>query len=270
MSAARDRRHAKGLLIDFTKCIGCQACMQGCREANDLPLPQDGAAAATQLDADNFTIVEQRSAAGQDVFVRRLCMHCEDPACASACPVGAFTKRPDGAVVYDGDLCFGCRYCMMACPFQIPKYEWDSAAPVVRKCILCFHRLDEGQQPACAAACPTGATRFGTREVLLEMARERIKAHPDLYEQHIYGEHEAGGTDVLMLSPVSFASLGFHTDVPHKALPDLVWAVQKRIPNVVLTASVMLGCLWWVIDRRMKHARLPEGGDAGESRQGRH
>jgi formate dehydrogenase iron-sulfur subunit len=244
-----------GLLIDFTKCIGCEACMQGCREANDLPLPGPGDPPPDDLSVDNFTVVLEREIEGQTVYIRRLCMHCQEPACVSACPVGALKKRPDGPVVYDGNMCFGCRYCMTACPFQVPRYPWNSIAPVIRKCILCFHRLDEGQEPACAAACPTGATRFGPRAALLKIARERIRAHPDLYVDHIFGEKEVGGTGVLMLSPVNFASLGFNTDVPQRPLPDLTWAVQKRIPNVVVTLTALLGGTWWVIDRRMQLAK---------------
>lgn len=246
----------KGLLIDFTKCIGCGACMEGCRDANDLPpSPRE----PDKLDSKNFTVVLAHEREGGDpVYSRRLCMHCEDPACVSVCPVGAMTKRPDGPVVYDSGLCFGCRYCMMACPFQVPTYNWESPAPTIHKCILCFPRLDEGQEPACAAACPTGATRFGPRDVLLRIAKERLQSHPDLYAPHIYGEHEVGGTGVLMLSPVPFEELGFRSDLPHEALPELTWVVQEKIPNVVLTGSVFLGGLYWVINRRMALSRNGE------------
>ncbi len=255
----RPARMSKGLLIDFTKCIGCRACMEGCREANGLPQPGPDDPNPTGLNGDNYTVVLSPD---EQLYYRRLCMHCLDPACVSVCPVAAITKRDDGPVVYDGDRCFGCRYCIMSCPFQVPTYTWDRVAPVVSKCILCYHRLDEGQEPACAAACPTGATRFGPREVLLRIARERIAARPDLYVDHIYGEKEAGGTGILMLSPVSFASLGFRVDVPHGPLPDLTWVVQEKIPNVVLTGGVFLGGLYWVIHRRMALARKPEGEDA--------
>ncbi len=249
----------KGLLIDFTKCIGCGACMEGCRDANDLPKPPPDAPPPTELDAANFTVVlEGEGPGGDPLYYRRLCMHCEDAACVSVCPVSALSKRDDGPVLYDGDLCFGCRYCMVSCPFQVPRYNWDSLAPAIHKCILCYHRLDEGQEPACAAVCPTGATRFGPREALLHVAHERIKAHPDLYVDHVFGEKEAGGTGVLMLSSVPFEELGYNTRVPLKALPDLTWIVQEKIPNVVLTGAVFLGGLYWVINRRMKLAKNDE------------
>lgn len=204
----------KGLLIDFTRCIGCGACMDGCRETNGLRKPPADESPPLKLDSENYTVVlETESDGGEITYSRRLCMHCAEPTCVSVCPVAALEKRDDGPVLYDGDRCMGCRYCMMACPFMVPTYTWERLAPVIRKCILCYHRLDRGQEPACAASCPTGATRFGSRETLLRLARERIDAHPDLYVDHIYGEHEAGGTDVLMISPVEFASLGFRTDM---------------------------------------------------------
>jgi formate dehydrogenase iron-sulfur subunit len=246
----------KGLLIDFTKCIGCRACMEGCREANDLPRPKEDEPPPPDLNGDNYTVVIGRETPGNDtLYVRHLCMHCEDAACVSACPVGAISKRPDGPVLYDADMCFGCRYCITACPFQVPRYTWERVAPIVAKCILCYHRLDRGQEPACAAVCPTGATRFGTREVLLRIARERLRAHPELYVDHIYGEKEAGGTGVLMISSVAFGELGFRADVPHSPLPDLTWMVQEKVPNVVITGAVFLGGLWWVINRRMTRAK---------------
>ncbi len=246
----------KGLLIDFTRCIGCGACMGSCREANGLARPEVEEKPPQKLNANNYTIVRsEQGDQGKQVYIRRLCMHCDEPACVSVCPVAAMTKREDGPVVYDGGRCIGCRYCMMACPFGVPTYNWDSLAPIVHKCILCYHRLDKGQVPACSASCPTGATRFGSRKVLLQLARERIAAFPDNYVDHIYGEHEAGGTGVLMIAPVSFASLGFRTDVPHFALPELTWMIQEKIPNIALTAGVFVSGLYWLISRRMELAR---------------
>ena len=249
----------KGLLIDFTRCIGCGACMDGCREANGLRQPEPGESPPTKLNSDNYTVVlEKETPQGTPIYVRQLCMHCHEPTCVSVCPVAALEKREDGPVLYDGDRCMGCRYCMMACPFTIPTYTWGSLAPVIRKCVLCYHRLDEGQEPACAASCPTGATRFGTREVLLRLARERIASHPDLYIDHIYGEHEAGGTDVLMISSAEFSSLGFRTDIPNTPMPELTWTAQEKIPNVAFTAGVFLSGIYWLVHRRMELAKHGE------------
>ena len=256
----------KGLLIDFTRCIGCGACMRGCREANGLPQPGPDAARPDRLDGDNYTVVLRHESEEKGaVFYRHLCMHCDDATCVSACAVNALRKRPDGAVLYDADRCFGCRYCMVACPFHIPKYTWDTNVPVVSKCILCWHRLDKGQEPACAATCPTGATRFGAREVLLKVARERTAALPDRYVNHIFGEREAGGTNVLMISPVPFEQLGFQTQVPARPLPELTWMVQEKIPYVIVTGGFFLWGLQWIIKRRMELAQegIEPGGSGG-------
>ncbi|MBD3221444.1 4Fe-4S dicluster domain-containing protein [bacterium] len=258
--ATTDSPRRRGLLFDLTRCIGCRSCMHGCRHANDLPIPAPDATPPEELDGDNFTAVlpHEDDDAGT-VYFRRLCMHCADPACVSACPVHALAKRDDGAVVYDRDLCIGCRYCFVACPFHVPTYTWTRTAPVVRKCFLCAHRLDAGQIPGCAAACPTGATVFGPRDVLLHLAREQIAAHPDRYVDHILGEHEAGGTDVLMIASIPFADLGIWTDVIERPLPELTWMVQEKIPYVIGTGGLLLGGLYWVINRRMRLGR--EGGE---------
>jgi len=238
---------AVGLLIDTTKCIGCNACADACKEANDLPR-----AVEPKLTARTWTVVEARG----DVYVRRMCMHCEDPSCASVCPVGALYKSEQGPVAYDESRCIGCRYCMVACPFGVPKYEWDTPLPRVRKCIGCLGRVQAGQQTACAAACPTGATLFGERDELLAEARRRLQASPDDYVQHVYGEREVGGTNVLVLASVPFATLGFPGNLPDKEMPSLTWEALSKIPNVVSVGGVALLGLWWIIHRRMTVERL--------------
>lgn len=154
-----------GLLIDFTACIGCKACAKACKEANKLP-----GEPGEELSYADYTVVKSHG----KLFYRQLCMHCLTPTCVSVCPVAALQKSPQGPVTYDGSKCIGCRYCMLACPFSIPRYEWHDPTPVVRKCIMCVHRIAEGKEPACAWACPMGATRFGNRDRLLDIARGRI------------------------------------------------------------------------------------------------
>lgn len=233
-----------GILTDITKCIGCEACVYACKEINGLPRERS----RDELSAYTWTIVERY----QDVNVRRQCMHCEEPACASACPVGALTKTSSGAVTYAEDICFGCRYCLMACPFEIPKYQWDKALPLMQKCIMCYEkRMAKGEQPACTAVCPAGATIFGEREELIEIARKRIADDPERYVDHIYGHREAGGTAVLYLSDVPFEQLGFKNLLKDKTYPDLTWSILTHIPNVVTTGGVLLVGIWWIITRRM-------------------
>ena len=235
----------KALLIDFTKCIGCQACALACKEANGLPGEEE-----KELSATAFTVVKEKD----DLYYRRLCMHCKEPTCASVCPVGAFEKTPEGAVIYHAHKCIGCRYCMQACPFSIPTYEWKKRLPKVQKCIMCHHRLQKGEITACAEACPTEATVFGDRDQLIKVARARIKENPDQYVDHIYGEKEAGGTSVLILSSVPFGTLGFPTNLGERPLPELTWAALKKVPSIAIFGGAMLYGIWWIIDRRMEFA----------------
>jgi formate dehydrogenase iron-sulfur subunit len=233
--------------------------MEGCRHANGLPIPARDAPPPDDLDGDNFTVVLTFDGPGGTTgHYRRLCMHCQEPACVSACPVEALIKRDDGAVVYLRERCIGCRYCFVACPFHVPTYTWSQAAPEVHKCYLCSHRLDEGQEPGCSSSCPTGATMFGPRDVLLHVARAHIDAHPERYVDHVFGENEAGGTDVLMISPIPFDRFGRWTDVPTVPLPKLTWMVQEKIPYVVATGGLLLGGLYWVIHRRMRLSEQDE------------
>jgi formate dehydrogenase iron-sulfur subunit len=257
---------ARALLIDVTRCIGCGACSEACKTANELPPEVE-----PKLTVDTWTVVLDR---GQDRYVRDLCRHCVEPSCVSVCPVAALIKRDDGAVVYDKSICLGCRYCMIGCPFRIPKFEWHSPAPRIRKCILCAPRLEQGLPTACSEACPTEATVFDDRETLVAVANARLEAEPDRYHQHIYGLAEVGGTSVLFLSPVPFEELDFDTTVADFPLPDLTWRLLLHVPNVVLLGAGFLGASYWLYRRRedvaaaegasQKPSRKPQsgGGDA--------
>jgi formate dehydrogenase iron-sulfur subunit len=236
---------SKALLYDATKCIGCKACEQACAEQNNLPY-NDTIAAEEFQSAHKFTYVGAKA----DKFMRRLCMNCEEPSCASVCPVAALKKTPEGPVVYDLSRCMGCRYCMVACPFGVPKYEWSALNPRVRKCTMCSDRVLAGKQTACAEACPTGATKFGDREELLREARQRILDNPKDYVDHIFGEHEVGGTSVLLLSSVPFPQWGYNVDLPHEPLPKLTYRVLSRIPDFVPLGAVALGGIYWITHRR--------------------
>lgn len=237
----------KALLIDITQCIGCKACVSACKEANHLPEKEDEELAST-----SYTVVKEKDG----VYYRRLCMHCNEPTCASVCPVKAFEKTPEGPVIYHGEKCMGCRYCIQACPFGVPAYEWESAKPLVRKCSMCAERQKQGKITACSEACPTGATTFGDREELLKEARKRIQENPSQYVDHIYGEKEAGGTSVLYLSSVPFEKLGFRTDLIEEPLSNLTWKIMSKIPNYVVVSGVFLYGIYWIINRRMEAAKL--------------
>ena len=240
----------KGILFDSTLCIGCGACYQACKEKNNLP-PTTANYLADKLSAKTYTVVRNRNGR----FVRQMCMHCDTPTCASVCPVGALVKTSAGPVVYNEDKCMGCRYCMQACPFGVPTYEWDSALPRVRKCTLCSDRVLAGLPTACASVCPTGATKFGDREELIEEAKARIRARPDKYVNHIYGVEEVGGTSVLLLSDVPFETLGYRTSLSKEPLPLLTWNVLQKVPNLVTVGSVVMGGIWWITNRRTEVQR---------------
>lgn len=200
-----------------------------------------------KLNDKNFTFLDQKG----DLFVRRMCQHCEKPACASVCSVGALYKSKEGPVNYDADKCLGCRYCMMACPYDVPKYEWHSNMPRVRKCTMCYNeRTSKGNPTACSEACPTGATLFGKRDELIAEARKRIAENPDAYVHRIYGVKEAGGASVLYLSSVPFEKLGFSTRIGDESLPDKTWNVLSKLPDIVATAAVGFSAIYWITSRR--------------------
>jgi formate dehydrogenase iron-sulfur subunit len=219
---------SKGLLYDATLCIGCKACEQACAQQNKLPY--DDAAAAEQAQSDHkYTVVLAKG----DKYMRRLCMNCMDPACASVCPVGALHKTAAGPVVYEESRCMGCRYCMVACPFGVPKYEWHKLLPRVQKCTMCNDRVVAGLPTACAEACPTGATKFGDRDELIAEARQRLRDNPGKYVDHIYGEKEAGGTSWLYLSGINFDQAGFDTTVGNEPIISNVKEFLGVVPMVL-------------------------------------
>lgn len=238
-----------GMLVDTTRCIGCRACVRACDQRNHLAQAQNPTTVwdgpAERLAYDQWTVVnlEDRADSRGPLPVKQQCLHCLDPACVSVCPVGAMHRLPSGAVVYRAERCIGCRYCMFACPFGIPKFQWESGlTPVIGKCQFCAqHALFTG--PACAAACPTGALKFGARDALLVEARARVRARPARYVDHIYGEQEAGGTSWLYLAGRPFERLGLTQGVPHTALPSYTKTAMGLVPWVVTILAVVLSLL---------------------------
>lgn len=265
---ARERKTAPadavGLLYDTTKCIGCKTCVVACKEANNLPADTDGYGgglydAPEGLNEYTKNVIQLAKSGNDTAYVKKQCMHCIDPACVGACMLGAMHKGEYGIVSYDVSKCVGCRYCEVACPFNVPKFEWSKKAPKIVKCELCRDRLAEGRKPACSEVCPRDAVIFGKYTDLLDDARARLKANPDLYVPKIYGEKELGGTQVLYVSHVPFEDLGFRFNdeqsVPH---------VQQTVQHGVYKGFVAPVALYAVLGAVMFRNRRKGASDEKE------
>lgn len=285
MTPSPSSTFVKTTLVDTTKCIGCRACQVACKQWNDREGEQtrlqlgglDFQNPAT-LSSNTYTLISFHELVNENapgglnyVFTMRRCLHCLEPACASACPTTALAKLSDGPVGYDADKCIGCRYCEWACPWGVPTAEWDSLAPKIQKCTHCTDRSDQpppltrnGQAlseeeikryranivvPACVKACPADALSFGNREEILSEARGRISKNPEKYVDHIYGEKEAGGTTVLYLSSVPFEKIGF-PDVSKRAYPGFTSLALHAVPPAVMAVGALLGGIYAFLKRR--------------------
>ncbi len=232
------------ILYDSTRCTRCRGCEYDCAEANGFaePLPTKEVADIRKTDETCNTVVNKYQTSKGEVFIKRQCMHCNEPACCAACLTQAMHKTKMGPVTWDGDKCMGCRYCMVSCPWDSPKFEFHSANPKIQKCDMCFERLKIGEPPACAYNCPNEALIYGKRRDLIKEARRRMVENPDLYYEHIYGEHEAGGTGWLYLSPVPFEELGMPTTLQKSSYPALTKGFLYSVPSVfVLLPAFLLG-----------------------------
>ena len=261
--AAAPAPDAVGMLYDSTRCIGCRACVTACRRANGLP-PEprrlDGAVydAPDDLSDRTKTVIRLARRDGGTAFCKAQCMHCVDPGCVSVCMIGALHKIAGGIVAYDKDRCIGCRYCQVACPFDVPRFQWDDPTPLIVKCEMCRHLIARGGQPACTAVCPRQAVVYGKRDALLADARERLARHPDRYHPDILGDTEVGGTHVLVLAPAGFTfqDLGYPA-LDDRPVPQLSETVQHGIYKGFVAPVVLYGVLAGVLWRN----RRATGGD---------
>ncbi len=248
--ASGDAAALPAVLIDVTRCVGCNNCQRACNVENGLT---PSTAQLGTLSAQTFTFVDRKTkSSGEDRFVKRACMHCLEPACVSACTVGALKRNGDGIVKVDEARCIGCRYCQYACPFGVPQFEWEGALGVVRKCDSCMERLAEGKIPACAEACPSGALKYGQRGELLQVARSRIDAGTAQYVNYVYGEHEVGGTARLYLSDVPFEELGLPV-LSEQPAPHYAEEVMTRTPVIAVSVAAVCTGLYSIISRREKN-----------------
>lgn len=239
------------LLIDTVRCTGCRGCQVACKQWNKRQAEKTeffggpGYQNPKDLSRDTWCLITYNEVEVNGrfewVFGKKQCMHCLEPACVSACPVQALEKLDSGPVIYHAGKCLGCRYCMLACPFLVPRFEFDSPNPYITKCTMCDDRQDMGEIPACAKACPTGAITFGKRDDMIAEAKQRIAGNPSKYHHHIYGLEEAGGTCVLHISNVPFEQLGYITDIPNTPLYAGTAPAMQAIPAVMVGAAALLG-----------------------------
>ncbi len=257
-----------GLLFDATLCVGCRACSIGCRDANGMPpdvamiggAPYD---APADLNGSTMSVIRLWSTEKETGYLKAQCMHCADPACTSVCMMGALHKGKRGVVQYDVERCVGCRNCQIACPFNVPKFEWAAASPKIIKCELCRHRWEKGKGPACAEVCPRGAVISGSRPELLAEARRRLAATPKAYQGGIYGETEGGGTACLYLSPVGFGPLGL-PPLGDQPAPALVESLQHAIYQGAFAPLALLGT-FAVVAWKNRHAATAAAAEEDES-----
>lgn len=273
---------AFGVLVDTTRCVGCRKCEKACNGINqDLPRKlaetfKDDSVFEKQrrMDCTTYTVVNRHGGAedqGSPTYAKVQCMHCLEPACVSACLVGALNKEPNGAVTYDAWKCMGCRYCMMACPFQVPGYEYENTlTPQVRKCTFCFEtRLSQGGLPACVQACPMQVMTFNKRSELIRLAHDRLNQHPERYVGHIYGEHEVGGTSWMYLADMPFEEMGF-PKLGYHSVPSYTEPVQHALFKWFLPPAALygaLGSIMWFLSSRRKQAEAASG-EEGENERG--
>ncbi|UCD63519.1 MAG: 4Fe-4S dicluster domain-containing protein [Candidatus Zixiibacteriota bacterium] len=264
-----------GMLTDTTLCIGanCRRCEEACKKANDRPMDgldlNDNSVfeRTRRTDPNSYTVVN-RFPNPRDpetpIYVKKQCMHCNEPACASACLVAAFTKTKEGPVIYNKDVCIGCRYCMMACPFYVPTYDYfDAFAPQVRKCTMCYDRIKEGKIPACADVCPKEAITFGKRSDLITLAREKIRHNPERYHPYLYGESEVGGTGWLYLAGTDFTNIGFSNNLGNTPYPELTRGFLSVVP-LVLTIWPVLFTGFYKFTQSREAAKTESDADTGE------
>ena len=263
--AAHPPAAGMGVLIDIARCVGCRSCEAACKASHGFPAGESqelGPQAWTYVKTVPLVASHDHLNLGRDGAKTRTfkvqCMHCAEPACASACPVAALRKTPQGPVIYDADRCIGCRYCMIACPFQVPRFEWRKAVPAIQKCTMCADRQAAGKIPACVEACPMQALEFGPRDRLLAEAARRIASDRRRYVPAIYGAEEAGGTSVLYVSDVPFQELGFPV-ITRETLPTYTWRVLGKLPGVVIGLGATLTAVEAVVRRRMEMQSTEEG-----------
>ncbi|MCS7280176.1 MAG: 4Fe-4S dicluster domain-containing protein [Desulfobacterota bacterium] len=244
-----------GVLVDTTRCIGCRTCEASCAESHSLPIPNiEDKSVFTKIrkpDEKTLTVVNRFLTEKGEIYVKIQCMHCNQPGCVAACLVKAMKKRKEGPVTWD-ENCMGCRYCMVSCPFDIPKFEYDEAFGRIMKCDMCYGRISSGKVPACVEVCPKEALTFGTRRDILNEAKKRIYQTPGLYVPYIYGENEVGGTAFLYISSYPFEKLNFQMDLGYTPYPEYTTGFLYSVPVILILWPAFLTGIHYLTKERKK------------------
>jgi formate dehydrogenase iron-sulfur subunit len=239
-----------------------------CATENGLPVPdnKDKSVFDSRRDMtpDQWTVVNRFDTDAGEVFVKKQCMHCNQAACSTACLTQAMWKTEDGPVIWRASKCMGCRFCMVSCPFVVPKFEYHSANPKIQKCILCHERLGEGGIPACVESCPVDALEFGTRREMVRIAQNRVADHPDKYEDHLYGQDEVGGTSWIYLSAVPFDQIGFRDDLSNEPVPALTQEFLYAVPVVFLLWPAFLNGMRYIKTEEEEEAQIADINNPGD------
>jgi len=261
----------KALLLDMTKCTGCRGCQTACKQWHNLKAEKteffggDGYQNPANLSSNTYTLVKFHEVVENNVFknwafMKLQCQHCLTPACVSACLVGALEKKGNGPVVWNSSKCIGCRYCMLACPYDVPKYQWDNINPEIRKCNLCFDRIDEKLEPSCAKTCPSDAILFGDRNALINIAEKRLFENPEKYHNHIYGQDEVGGTCILSISSIPLEDISYPKNLTTKPLTSRTSPTMNAITPTAIGIGAFLGLFAILVNRKNKIAREKNAG----------
>ena len=292
---------AVGMLYDATLCVGCKACVAKCKEVNHMPPVPMGtdrhADFALDLSAQTLNVIKIHTDGNGTLkdsprdgfsFEKRSCMHCVDPGCVSVCPVKALIRHPvTGIISYNDDVCIGCRTCMTGCPYNVPQYDYDNPFGKIHKCQMCNQkgvaRIDQGGMTGCAEACPTGATLFGSRTALLAEAKRRLALKPGetylyprgdvrkpdsfheklvpQYQKTVWGEKEAGGTNVMHLSAVPYDQIGM-PPLGERSHASISEGVQSTLYSFMALPAIALGGFTWLVKRHTDHGEVDQKGEA--------
>ena len=250
------------ILFDASHCTGCRACQVACKQWNDLPgeatFNHGSYENPPTLSADTWLRMKYtEGVVSGEVFwdfTRDACMHCTSAACVEACPTGAVNYREGGVVTVDQDWCIGCRNCVQACPYDAIHY--NERKGVVEKCTLCYDRVSNGLQPACATSCPTGALHSGSYADMKQLAETRLAQLKEAgyKDANVYGLNEMGGTRVLYVLLKHPSTYG---------LPVGTVTEKKKVTGGWLSAGIAAAVLGFAGVRWISERREKAGGERG-------